>query len=208
MNETVFLNISQISEVHKKDVFVSDIADVYCSNASLCSRVKAIKVKTIHSEDDKRYVGNVLDIVKKIADIDPNIQVNNVGEVDFIMDYQKQKAPNYVWPWIKTIAVCFICFCGAGFAIMTFNNDASVTDVFKEVYQLVVGQEAEGTTIIELGYSIGLALGIIVFFNHFAHLKINTDPTPIEVEMRLYEDNINKTLIQNDGREESGIDVT
>jgi hypothetical protein len=27
------------------------------------------------------------------------------------------------------------------------------------------------------------------------------------VEMRLYEDNISKTLIQNDGRKEQGIDV-
>ena len=51
-------------------------------------------------------------------------------------------------------------------------------------------------------------MGIIVFFNHFAVAKLSTDPTPIEVEMRLYEDNINKTLIQNDGRKESGIDVT
>lgn len=208
MNETVFLNISQITELHKKDVFLSDIADVYCSNSSVASRVKAIKVKTIHSDINKRYVGNVLDVVKKISEIDPNIQVNNVGEVDFIMDYQASKPPNYIWAWTKTIAVCLICFCGAAFAIMTFNNDANVTDVFKEVYRLVVGEEAKGFSILEISYSVGLALGIVVFFNHFAHLKINTDPTPIEVEMRLYEDNINKTLIQNDGREESGIDVT
>ena len=53
----------------------------------------------------------------------------------------------------------------------------------------------------------GLALGITVFFNHFAKWKLNTDPTPLEVEMRLYEDNISKTLIQNDGRKEQGIDV-
>lgn len=38
--------------------------------------------------------------------------------------------------------------------------------------------------------------------------KINTDPTPLEVEMRLYEDNVSKTLIQNDGRKEQDIDVS
>ena len=66
----------------------------------------------------------------------------------------------------------------------------------------------QGFTILELSYSIGLALGIIVFFNHFAAYKLNTDPTPLEVEMRLYEDNISKTLIAEDGRKESKIDVT
>lgn len=90
---------------------------------------------------------------------------------------------------------------------MTFNNDANVRDVFQELYYLVTGKEASGMTILELTYSIGLALGILVFFNHFAKWKLTTDPTPLEVEMRLYEDNISKTLIQNDGRKEQGIDV-
>ena len=60
----------------------------------------------------------------------------------------------------------------------------------------------------EAGYSVGLAVGILVFFNHFAVKKLNTDPTPLEVEMRLYEENVCKTLIQNAGRKESGVDVS
>ena len=80
-------------------------------------------------------------------------------------------------------------------------------DVFQELYRLITGKEAAGTTILDLTYSIGLALGILAFFNHFAKWKLNTDPTPLEVEMRLYEDNISKTLIQNDGRKEQGIDI-
>ena len=83
---------------------------------------------------------------------------------------------------------------------MTFNNDVSVTDVFSEIYRIIMGKESTGFTILEVSYSVGLALGIVGFFNHFAKFKINTDPTPLEVEMRLYEDNVSKTLIQNDGR--------
>jgi stage V sporulation protein AA len=63
-------------------------------------------------------------------------------------------------------------------------------------------------TVLEIAYSAGLAAGILIFFNHFASWKMTVDPTPIEVEMRLYEENINKTLIINDGRKESGIDVS
>ena len=91
---------------------------------------------------------------------------------------------------------------------MTFNNDVSVTDVFSEIYRLVMGYESGGFSILEISYSIGLAVGIIVFFNHFASVKLNTDPTPLEVEMRLYEDNISKTLIVNNGRKETHIDIT
>lgn len=208
MSKTLYLNVSQITEVHEKDVYLKDVAKLYCDDQNVVNKCNAIKIKTIKLDRNKRYVENVLDIIKKIAQVDAAIQVNNVGEVDYIIDYQAPKPPAYTWQWIKTIFVCAVCFSGAAFAIMTFNNDVSVGDVFKEIYLVITGEESTGFTILELSYSIGLALGIIVFFNHFSVFKLNTDPTPIEVEMRLYEDNISKTLIQNDGRKESGIDVT
>lgn len=208
MSKTVYLNISQITEVHHKEVQLKDVASVYCDDSSVVSKCNALRIKTIHLDRNKRYVESALDVIKKITDMDSTITVNNVGEVDFIIDYHRPKPPNRAWEWVKTIFVCIICFCGASFAIMTFNNDVSVTDVFNEIYRIIMGSESSGFTILEVSYSVGLALGIIGFFNHFAKIKINTDPTPLEVEMRLYEDNISKTLIQNDGRKEQDIDVS
>lgn len=208
MNQTVYINIKQITEVHKKDIYLSDIADIYCSDLKFANRCRAVKVQTIRSDKGKRYMGSILDVVQKISEQDASIQICSVGETDYIIDYKPPKPPRYAWEWAKTVFTCLICFSGAAFAIMTFNNDVSVTDVFKEIYRLVMGQESGGFTVLEASYSVGLACGIIVFFNHFAKIKLNTDPTPLEVEMRLYEDDINKTLIQNDGRKESGIDVS
>lgn len=207
MGKSLYLKLEQISEVHEKDVYLKDIAALYSDDPAVLNKCKALRVKKVPSDKNRRYVGNVLDIVELITQADPQIQVENMGETDFIIDYKKPKAPNYLWAWLKTIFVCVVCFCGAAFAIMTFNNDVNVKDVFGEVYLLVMGRESDGFTILELTYSIGLAIGIIAFFNHFARWKLNTDPTPLEVEMRLYEDNISKTLIQNDGRKEWGIDV-
>ena len=208
MSKTVYLNISQITEVHHKDIQLKDVADVYCDDTAVMNKCKALRIKTIHLDRNLRYVESALDVIKKLVEMDSSISVNNVGEVDFIIDYHKKKSPNWVWQWIKTIFVCIICFCGAAFAIMTFNNDVSVPDVFDKIYLIIMREESSGFSILEVSYSVGLALGIVGFFNHFSKIKINTDPTPLEVEMRLYEDNISKTLIQNDGRKESDIDVT
>lgn len=205
--KTVYLNLSEITEVTDKNVFVKDVATLYCSDQNILNKCNAVKIKTVKEDRCRRYVESALDVIKKLEAIDPQIQVNNVGKVEFIIDYQPPAPPKVAWQWLKTLFVCAVCFCGAAFAIMTFNNDVSVTDVFKEVYLLIMGTESDGFTILEVSYSVGLAIGIIAFFNHFAKWKLNTDPTPLEVEMRLYEDNISKTLIQNDGRKEQGIDV-
>ena len=205
---TVYLNLREITEVHKPDIQVKDVAEVYCSDTHVQNRCASLKIKTIREEKRKRYVENALDVIRILESADSSVTVNNVGKVEFITDYQPQVKQNLLWQWCKTIFVCIICFCGAAFAIMTFNNDVSVTSVFGEVYRLVTRQESPGCTILELSYSVGLAVGIIAFFNHFAKWKLNTDPTPLEGEMRLYEDNISKTVIQNDSRKERGIDVT
>ena len=51
--------------------------------------------------------------------------------------------------------------------------------------------------VIEITYSIGIGLGVLFFFNHFGHMKITDDPTPMQIQMRLYEENVNKTLIED-----------
>lgn len=208
MAKNLYLKLNQITEVHEKDVYLRDVAELYSADPSVLGKCRALKVKKISSDRNCRYVGSALDVIELISREDPSIQVENMGETDFIIDYQRPAAPNPAWEWAKTAFVCLVCFCGAAFAIMTFNNDANVTDVFREIYRLALGREAAGMTVLELHYSIGLALGVVLFFNHVSAWKISADPTPLEVEMRLYEENISKTVIQNDGRKESGVDVS
>ena len=60
---------------------------------------------------------------------------------------------------------------------------------------------------LEFMYSIGMIVGILIFFNHFGGKKFSVDPTPMEVEMRLYENDIQTTLIENYSRKGQEIDV-
>lgn len=207
MTHTVYIKCSQITELTHKDVLLKDIAQVYCQDKNIQNKCNALKIKTIHLEEKHRYVMDILEVIEKVTQIDSSIEVINMGEKDFIIAYKPPAPPHYLWQWTKTTAVCFVCFFGASFAIMTFNNDVNVADVFKKVFRLVMGFESGGFTVLEISYSIGLAVGILVFFNHIASKRLNTDPTPLEVEMRLYEENICKTLIDNADRKEQKIDI-
>lgn len=208
MSKELYLNLTQITKTKKADIFLKDIAKIYCEDSTIANKCNALKIKTMHGDKHVRYVGSVLDIIQMIMEMDSSIQVNNVGEVDFIIDYQPRENSSSWMQWLKTLFVCCVSFFGAGFAIMTFNNDSSAADIFKQIYQMVMGTESSGFTVLEISYSIGLAIGIIVFFNHFAKFKVNLDPTPLEVEMRLYETDVCTTIIQNNGREEAGMDAS
>ena len=207
MKETIYIKFKELTELGCRDVFLKDVAEVYCRDAAKMNRCRAIKIMHIQMAQKYRYVMSAVDAIAMVEEREPSLDVQVLGAEDFVIAYKPPSPPLLLWQWAKTLFVCGVSFFGAAFAIMTFNNDVSASDVFREVHLLVMGTESDGFTVLEVSYCIGLALGIVVFFNHVAAKKLNTDPTPLEVEMRLYEDNISKTLIANADRKESNIDT-
>ena len=137
---TVYLNLREITELHKPDIQVKDVAEVYCSDAHVQNRCASLKIKTIREQKRKRYVENALNVIRIMEAADSSVTVSNVGKVEFIIDYQPKVRQNLFWQWCKTIFVCVICFCGAAFAIMTFNNDVDIPALFEQIYTQFTGQ--------------------------------------------------------------------
>ena len=194
--DTLYLKIDENVGVHDRRVFLKDIAQISCSNKEIEARVKTMLFPEAVGREPGRYVKSVMEVIACIQKEFPSLEINNIGVPDFIITYEKQKQPADAVSWLKTAAVCVLCFFGASFSIMTFNYDVSITELFGQVYELFTGQTSDGFTVLELSYSLGLGLGIIVFFNHFAGKKLTADPTPLEVQMRTYENDVNDTIIE------------
>lgn len=194
--DTLYLKIEQNVGVHAVKVYLRDIAQITCSNKSIENKAKVLQLPDAVENRPGRYVKSVMEVIECIQKEFPNLDINNIGEADFIITYEKEKQPGTVASWLKTACISVLSFFGAAFSIMTFNNDVDVTGLFGQVYELFTGRTSDGFTILELMYSLGLGLGIVIFFNHFAGKKFTEDPTPMEVQMRTYEDDVNSTIIE------------
>ena len=208
--DTVYIKADRNIEVTKEEVTLGDVLQMECVNPSVVPKLRTLKLVHLHPVDKKRQSRTAISVLKVIELIHqeyPNIDVQNVGEQDFIVTYENQKTKGGLVHIAKTVLVVIISFLGAAFSIMAFNNDVSVTKMFSQIYELVTGTKNNGFTILEFTYSIGLIIGILTFFNHFGKKKFTVDPTPMEVEMRLYENDLQTTMIENFSREEKEIDV-
>ena len=191
-NEILYIKGEKNTEVKEPNVTLGDILTMECSNSSIMNRIKPLRILKIPKKEQHRYVVSVLKIIECIHREIPGLQIQNEGEI---------------WQGIKVVVVAGITFIGAAFSIMAFNNDVSVTKMFSRIYLLLTGEESNGFTLIELTYCIGLIVGILIFFNHLGRKKFTADPTPMEVEMRLYENDIQETLIEVYARKEKEVDV-
>ena len=179
---------------------IKDVAQVY-TEGSLKNRVENIILMTITRRENKCYLISVLDIINAIDNVFPGNTVNNVGEMDTIVEFSTKKKQNPFILALKIIFVSIVLFAGSATAIMSFHSDAQMATVFENYYYIFFGERITNPAIIDLPYSIGLAAGIIVFFNHFGGKKLTSDPTPIEVEMSVYEEDVNTNIIDTLNKE-------
>lgn len=205
---TIYLNAKQNVELEKDDVRIKDIASLTCSDSHALAKIKSIKLYHFQENRPKRQVISILKVIEEIETLYPNASIENIGESSTLVErikVSKHKGPLQA---CKLLFVAAISFFGTAFTIMAFHNDISIQKVFAKIYELITGNPSDGYSILELSYSIGLAVGIIIFFNHIGGRRITKDPTPIEVEMRLYEQDVNNALIETADREGKTLDVS
>ena len=204
---TLYIKAEQNVELQTEDVYVKDIGKMTCTDEHVLAKVKSIKLHRFKKDGEKRTVISILKVIEEIEKEFPNVSVENIGETDILIEQvnvDKHKGPVQA---VKLVFVSAVSFFGTAFTIMAFHNDIGINKVFSKVYEMVMGRAGDGYSILELSYSIGLAVGIILFFNHIGGRRITKDPTPIEVEMRVYETDVNKALIETADREGKTIDV-
>ena len=206
---TVFLQFDQCTLVKKRRVLLSEVASVYSTDPVIRQKVGALELYVFSQEKKEKKSFSVLKVIEAVGTAYPEVAVNAVGESDFIVEYKPEKQGKYtvLLEWCKTVFVGLAVFFGSAFTIVTFNKDASVEEIFPMIYRLTEGAERSGPGELEVAYSLGLPLGIILFFNHFLRKKIDSDPTPLQVQMRQYEKDVNSTIIENATREGKKEDV-
>ena len=199
MRQILYLKIEQCIQVPEKCVKIGNVAAMECTDISVVNRLKTEKLLEVDADPNNRMVISVMFVIRKIHEIYPDLEVQNLGESDFIVSLKPRKQSK-IAEGIKATLVCIISFFGSVFAMMTFNEDVSALDSFRKVYTWVMGTAPQGATILELSYSIGTSIGIIVFFNHLGKKRLTSEPSPVEVEMSGYDQQVYNTVIQQSGR--------
>lgn len=204
---TVYLKGNQSVEVQKRNVMLGDILAMESTDKNVLSHLKTRKVWQVPQGKKHRCVISILQVVEWIHREYPRAEVQNMGATDIIITYEERKSQNKYFYALKVFAVALVVFVGAAYSIMSFHIDVDMKHLFEEIYKAVTGEVQERAGILEFSYSIGLSVGILFFFNHFGKKRFAKDPTPLEVEMRSYETEIQSTIVESYARKGLELDV-
>lgn len=200
-SDVVYLKLEQNSQVVNRKILLQDVGEIFAADTDLGKEIGNLVLYTVKGDKNQKLVFSAMKVIEMIQKQRPGLLVENVGEPDFVVEYKMPVAPKKGWEYLKTVILFFIVFFGSAFTIMTFNTDVSVGEVFSGFYEMVMGEKQTNGSIMEIAYSIGIAIGILGFYNHFSSQKVHDDPTPIHIEMRNYEEEMNKAVIKDAARE-------
>jgi len=188
---------SKVSLYEKGTVTIADVAEVIAP-MEFASKIKKASLLHVDTTVKKKqnFLVSVTDVIKVVQKIVPDATVSSIGETDTWVQYlaNKPKTSN-AFKWIKTAFVSLVLFVGSSTAIMSFHADGEIPQVFKRYYSLFFGVENANPLIIAIPYAVGIAIGIVGFYNHAFGKKLTDDPTPIEVELELYDKDVTDTMI-------------
>ena len=198
MAEKIYLKIDQQRYVKKPKVTIGEVITVYCKDKDMIEKIGHLTLAEFTPGKYDRKVFDALDVVEIIQKDYPCADIECLGECDFIIEYKKPEKDG-VLHWVKVAAICLITLIGSGYGIIAYNNDVSTTDIFDRVYELLGASAYEPDNVMEIAYAVGLFVGIVIFYDHFAGQKLSKAPTPLEVEMDKYDKDVSGSVIDRKG---------
>jgi stage V sporulation protein AA len=194
----VYLRLRLKVQVHSGSVVtLGQLAQVIAPEQVLVD-LKQIPIHTVTPDDQNIIIVDVIKVIAEVQKYNPTLDVQTIGPSQSIIEvvFRKKKVsiPLFICVWV-------LLFVGAGMAIMNFHEDVSMREVHQRLYTIITGGQDPHPLLFQIPYSLGLGIGMILFFNHVFKKRINEEPSPLEVEMFKYQQDLDNYVMIHENKE-------
>jgi len=195
---SVYIRLKKRISIEKfQEVKLSDAAHVLAEDKKIEQQLKQLVLYKHQQQDGNRVVIDLLQIIDLIKSRWGQLQIEVYGDPQIlVMISEKAGKPRYL-----LLVICWLLlFCGSGLALMNFHADVNMKDTHIRIVELITGERVEHPLWFQIPYAIGVGIGMVLFFNHIFKKKFNEEPNPLEVEMFMYQENVNTYVIAEEIR--------
>jgi stage V sporulation protein AA len=189
---TIYLQLKKRIQIPRgKMIKLGDIAQIL-SEPEWEEKLSSLELVLPLQKDGNLIVMDLMQIIPRVKKVIPNVFIESIGLqqviVEIVGNPKKPSIALFLLVWL-------LLFFGSALTIMNFHADVNMMEVQIKVVEMVTGKRDEHPYLFQTSYSIGIGFGMVVFFNHLFKKKWNEEPTPLEVEMFLYQENIDEFVV-------------
>lgn len=197
MNHLVYLRLKKHVTVQQSEpISLEQIAYLSTTSKYRNKLENEILYRMTKADKDLLIIDGFL-VIDRLNDAYPDLEFQLVGptHTTIRVAHQKKRTP--------VLFVCFVwilLFVGTAMAIMNFHYDVSMEEVQIRLHYLFTGEHTDHPLWIQIPYSLGLGIGMLLFFNHWFQKRFNEEPSPLEIEVFKYQQDIDNYVYHKENR--------
>ncbi|MBM7598306.1 stage V sporulation protein AA [Virgibacillus halotolerans] len=197
MTEIVYLRMKKTIGISKmKEIHLKDIAYLSTSSTSK-KKLEDVPIYRITKKDKNIVIIDSFLIIDYLIHTFSEIEVQLIGPTQTIIRINKsKKAPSI----FIVVFIWLLLFIGTAMTIMNFHYDVSMQEVQQKLHYLLTGERNDYPLWIQIPYSLGLGMGTLLFFNHWFNKRFNEEPSPLEVEIYNYQQDLDNYLNHHENK--------
>ncbi|MFB9277287.1 stage V sporulation protein AA [Cohnella cellulosilytica] len=178
-------------------VRLGDVARLV-ADRRLQQRLEQLPLHKVAAGDGNLLLIDMLQVVQAIREAEPGTVIETFGEPHVLLEISpagevKPRKIMLVLAWL-------LLFFGSGMAMMNFHADVNMPAVQRRITELITGKDGAHPWLFQIPYSLGVGLGMLLFFDRLLRKRLNDEPNPLEVEMFMYQENVNHYVITEEYR--------
>lgn len=198
LENTIYIRMRNRVQAHLHDKIRLDVIAQIIAPEAILPNLQKLIIHEVTEKDKSIVVIDVMKVISQISQQSLDADIQTIGPAQTIIEVlfkeKGVKLPFFLLIW-------FLLFFGSAMAIMNFHDDVSMKSVQEKIYTVITGDEKAKPLLFQIPYSIGLGLGMILFFNHVFQKRINEEPSPLEVEIFNYQQDLDNYVVIHENKE-------
>lgn len=165
--------------VNIKNIYLKDIYAVYPKNReSLLNNIILRNYKDNNLRYDVIHLGEV---IEKINGEFPMVKINFLKADDTVIFFENYKKDRT--KYIRVALVSIVVLMGSVMGIMNFHADVNMYASQYKMVDVLTRDAKRYLPYFQIPYSIGIGVGVALFFNKFIPTYTKYEPSPMELKM-------------------------
>lgn len=166
-------------DINKKEVYLKDIYEVYPENYR--TEINDICLRCYDDNNLKYDVIHLGEVIEAINKKLPLVRINFTKLDDVVILFERNKRDST--KLIRVLIVSIVVLMGSIMGIMNFHSDVNMMQSQSRLVDFITNDSKTYLPYFQIPYSLGIGIGVALFFNKFIPTYSRYEPSPLDLRM-------------------------
>lgn len=166
-------------DINKKEVYLKDVYEVYPENYR--TEINDICLRCYDDNNLKYDVIHLGEVIEAINKKLPLVRINFTKQDDVVILFERNKRDST--KLIRVLIVSIVVLMGSIMGIMNFHSDVNMMQSQSRLVDFITNDSKTYLPYFQIPYSLGIGIGVALFFNKFIPTYSRYEPSPLDLRM-------------------------